>query len=302
MVPAEIAPGKAPPVFRVEALAPQSSPERTCPATPRRPSPHACRNMCRFIAVGEYGGIHPNTLWSYSPHSGDSSINHVELQPEMNYRVCRPVTISTYINTKVSRILTPPSLAALTILAAICSPTASFAGKAPFTPSLPSSWQEAGKKAEPSKPAAKLSARRTKRAAGKEGRPVRSSRRKERAVSRHATRNHAAPAKRRPSAARSRQAAAGWESCGRASWYAMGSRTANGERFAPSGLTAAHRTMPFGTRLVVTEVSSKRSVTVRVNDRGPFIPGRILDLSRGAAQSLGVVDRGVADICMKVTG
>jgi rare lipoprotein A len=220
----------------------------------------------------------------------------------MIQRVCRPYSTATHNNTKVSRILTPPSLAALTLIAALFSPTASFAGKAPFTPTLPSSWGQAAKKAEPAKPSARSPAGRTTRAGSKATKSARSGRRKERALSRHAARSHAAPARRRPSAARSRQAAAGWESCGRASWYAMGSRTANGERFAPSGLTAAHRTMPFGTRLVVTEVSSNRSVTVRVNDRGPFIPGRILDLSRGAAQSLGVVDRGIADICMKVTG
>lgn len=70
----------------------------------------------------------------------------------------------------------------------------------------------------------------------------------------------------------------------RASWYEYGSRTANGERFKPSGLTAAHRTYPFGTLLQVSYHG--RSVVVRINDRGPFVHNRCLDLARGAAQAL----------------
>jgi len=71
-----------------------------------------------------------------------------------------------------------------------------------------------------------------------------------------------------------------------ASWYGSGHRTANGERFAPDGLTAAHRSLPFGTRVRVTYGS--RSVVVRINDRGPFIAGRAIDLSRGAARAIGL--------------
>ena len=70
-----------------------------------------------------------------------------------------------------------------------------------------------------------------------------------------------------------------------ASWYGSGHRTANGERFAPDGLTAAHRTLPFGTRVRVTY--GGRSVVVRINDRGPFIAGRSIDLARGAARVIG---------------
>lgn len=75
------------------------------------------------------------------------------------------------------------------------------------------------------------------------------------------------------------------ESRGVASWYQCCNRTANGERFNPNGMTAAHRTMPFGTRLKVTHKG--RSVVVRINDRGPFIRGRHLDLARGAAFAIG---------------
>ena len=85
---------------------------------------------------------------------------------------------------------------------------------------------------------------------------------------------------------------------GKASYYSSGSRTANGEHFNPNGRTAAHRSLPFGTRLRVTNVSNGRSVVVRVNDRGPFIHGRVLDLSRGAAKVIGMVAAGTASITM----
>jgi rare lipoprotein A len=83
---------------------------------------------------------------------------------------------------------------------------------------------------------------------------------------------------------------------GHASWYGPGfhgRRTANGERFDQYALTAAHRTLPFGTRMRVTNLSNGRSVVVRVNDRGPFIPGRHLDLSKGAAQIIGITGTGM---------
>ncbi len=82
---------------------------------------------------------------------------------------------------------------------------------------------------------------------------------------------------------------------GRASYYGKrfaGRRTANGERFNPSALTAAHRTLPFGTRLKVTNPSNGRSVVVRINDRGPFHGGRVIDLSREAARQIGLIQQG----------
>jgi rare lipoprotein A len=84
--------------------------------------------------------------------------------------------------------------------------------------------------------------------------------------------------------------------CGRASWYAMTSRTASGERANPAGFHAAHRTLPFGTRLKVTNLANGRTVTVRVNDRGPFVRGRVVDVSRAAAEALGFVNAGTARV------
>lgn len=87
--------------------------------------------------------------------------------------------------------------------------------------------------------------------------------------------------------------------CGRASWYALTSKTASGERMNPSAMTAAHRNLPFGTKLKVTNNSNGKSVVVRINDRGPFIKGRVLDLSKGAAGKLGFVGAGHTSICLE---
>ncbi|MCD4707410.1 MAG: septal ring lytic transglycosylase RlpA family protein [Candidatus Sabulitectum sp.] len=97
----------------------------------------------------------------------------------------------------------------------------------------------------------------------------------------------------------------GLELRGIASWYGIpfhGRKTANGETYDMNGLTCAHRTLPFGTVLIVTNMGNNRSVTVRVTDRGPFISGRIVDLSRGAAAVLGMLDTGTALVTMKVVG
>ena len=75
---------------------------------------------------------------------------------------------------------------------------------------------------------------------------------------------------------------------GGASWYGSGRQTANGERFNPNGMTAAHRTLPFGTRVRVENKRNGRSVVVRINDRGPFVRGRIIDLAKGSARALGM--------------
>lgn len=86
---------------------------------------------------------------------------------------------------------------------------------------------------------------------------------------------------------------------GLASWYGQqhqGLKTASGETFDKSKLTAAHRTLPFGTRLRVTNVENGKTVVVRVNDRGPHVAGRVLDLSYGAAQALGMTGAGVARV------
>jgi rare lipoprotein A len=86
---------------------------------------------------------------------------------------------------------------------------------------------------------------------------------------------------------------------GRASWYGQphhGRVTASGERFDMHGLTAAHPTLPFGTRLRVVNLNNHREIEVRVNDRGPWIPGRILDLSYAAARALKAVEAGIIPV------
>lgn len=86
---------------------------------------------------------------------------------------------------------------------------------------------------------------------------------------------------------------------GSASYYAAkfdGRRTASGERFDNDDMTAAHRTLPFGSLVRVTNPANGRSVVVRVNDRGPFTRGRLIDVSRAAAEELGMVARGHADV------
>ncbi|MDX2204106.1 MAG: septal ring lytic transglycosylase RlpA family protein [Hyphomicrobiaceae bacterium] len=94
----------------------------------------------------------------------------------------------------------------------------------------------------------------------------------------------------------------GGSSGGMASYYWQGTQTASGARFNPSGMTAAHRTLPFGTRVLVTNRNNGRSVTVTINDRGPFIKGRIIDLSRGAANVIGMTGRGLASVSVEVIG
>ncbi len=93
--------------------------------------------------------------------------------------------------------------------------------------------------------------------------------------------------------------AAALQTEGIASWYGpelQGRQTASGERFDMEALTAAHRSLPFGTRVTVTNLDNGRSVTVRINDRGPFIKGRIIDLSRRAARRLGFEHQGTAPV------
>jgi rare lipoprotein A len=87
---------------------------------------------------------------------------------------------------------------------------------------------------------------------------------------------------------------------GIASVYSEGNRTANGEHISNSGLTAAHRNLPFGTKVRVTNQSNGRSVVVRINDRGPFVRGRIIDLTPAGAHALGF--SGLAHVTVNVVG
>jgi rare lipoprotein A len=89
---------------------------------------------------------------------------------------------------------------------------------------------------------------------------------------------------------------------GHASWYALHSRTASGEMMNPSELTAAHRSLPFGTRVLVENLNNGRSVVVRINDRGPFVGGRIIDLSKAAAASIGMLGSGTARVRVTTAG
>jgi rare lipoprotein A len=90
---------------------------------------------------------------------------------------------------------------------------------------------------------------------------------------------------------------------GQASWYGpgfYGNRTASGEVLRPGTYTAAHRSLPFGTRVRVTNLNNGRSAVVRINDRGPFTGGRIIDLAHGAASDLGVTSSGLATVRLEV--
>ena len=100
-------------------------------------------------------------------------------------------------------------------------------------------------------------------------------------------------------------AAAGDVSEGKLAYYGSkfnGRKTASGERFNAGAMTMAHNSLPFGTRVKVTNLANKRSVVVRVNDRGPSTPGRVGDLSLAAAQKLGAVRKGTIDAKMEVVG
>ena len=88
--------------------------------------------------------------------------------------------------------------------------------------------------------------------------------------------------------------------CGKASWYSSGTTTASGEKMNANALAAAHRSLPFGTRVRVDNLNNGRSVVVRINDRGPFIRGRVIDLTRGAAAQIGMVNAGTASVRVTV--
>ena len=90
---------------------------------------------------------------------------------------------------------------------------------------------------------------------------------------------------------------------GIASYYGgkfHGRKTANGERFDMNALTAAHKTLPLGTKVRVTHVKTGKSVVVRINDRGPYVKGRVIDLSRRAARELGMIQKGLAKVRVEI--
>jgi rare lipoprotein A len=100
------------------------------------------------------------------------------------------------------------------------------------------------------------------------------------------------------------QTQAAFRQVGVASWYGPGFHgrlTASGERFDQNDLTAAHRKLPLGAEVKVTNLENGRSVIVEINDRGPYIKGRVIDLSKGAARRLGIVEEGVAKVRVEAT-
>ena len=99
------------------------------------------------------------------------------------------------------------------------------------------------------------------------------------------------------------QVAGPYYEVGIASWYGPGfdgNYTANGEIYDMNGISAAHKTLPFGTIVRVVEFSTGKSIVVRINDRGPFIEGRIIDLSKGAARELGIIDKGITKVGLRI--
>ena len=100
----------------------------------------------------------------------------------------------------------------------------------------------------------------------------------------------------------SRSYSGGGEFSGMASYYWEGQQTASGVRFNPNAMTAAHKTLPFGTKVRVTNRNNGRSVVVTINDRGPFIKGRVIDLSLAAAGAVGMKGSGVAPVSVSVIG
>jgi rare lipoprotein A len=97
--------------------------------------------------------------------------------------------------------------------------------------------------------------------------------------------------------------AKGFSETGIASWYGPkfhGRKTASGEKYNQNAMTAAHKTLPFGTKVRVKNVKNDKSVIVRINDRGPFAKGRVIDVSRAAAKKLDMINSGTAKVNIKV--
>jgi rare lipoprotein A len=90
------------------------------------------------------------------------------------------------------------------------------------------------------------------------------------------------------------------EQCGKASWYDLTSKTASGEYANPAKMTAAHRSLKFGTKVRVKNMRNGKAVTLRINDRGPFVKGRIIDVTKAAAGKLGFINAGTTNVCLQI--
>jgi rare lipoprotein A len=155
---------------------------------------------------------------------------------------------------------------------------------------------------------AKASAKATHRKASRSAKKAKYAYGKPRKAARHASarkssRHAARKSARYASAKRTKRVYTGSHSMsGVASFYWQPQAVASGGRFNPNALTAAHKTLPFGTKVRVTHMGNGRSVTVTINDRGPYIRGRIIDLSRRAAGVIGMTGSGVARVSVAVVG
>jgi rare lipoprotein A len=105
---------------------------------------------------------------------------------------------------------------------------------------------------------------------------------------------------RAPKEVRTRIAGSALQQTGRASWYNLDSLTASGEKMDDAALTAAHRFLPFGTKVRIENIANGRSVVVRINDRGPFVAGRVIDVSKAAAKALDMMADGMTDVRLHV--
>lgn len=122
------------------------------------------------------------------------------------------------------------------------------------------------------------------------------------ARSRRAARAEAREERRSRSSRVTTTSFSGGGSSGIASYYWQPQRVASGGMFNPNAMTAAHKTLPFGTRVRVTNHNTGRSAVVTINDRGPFVRGRVIDLSRAAASSVGMIGSGLARVTLEVLG
>jgi len=105
---------------------------------------------------------------------------------------------------------------------------------------------------------------------------------------------------RAPKKVRSKIARSALQQTGQASWYDLDSATASGEKMNDAALTAAHRFLPFGTKVLIENIANGRSVVVRINDRGPFVAGRVIDVSKAAAKALDMMADGMTDVRLHV--
>src|SRR5262245_36427683 len=106
--------------------------------------------------------------------------------------------------------------------------------------------------------------------------------------------------KQAPKEVRTKSAGSTLQQTGRASWYSLDSPTASGEKMDDAALTAAHNSLPFGTKVLIENIANGHAVVVRINDRGPFVADRIIDLSKAAAEALDFIPAGVTDVRLSV--